>query len=121
VTSERRFQQRYGAAPLKLTLRRRYWLGLQGPEHVAIGRDFSRSGIAVFSKQRWRPGSLIVINLESSDHRLAAVPAELLRCEASGSEYVCALRFRLDHLSDNARQAVDTVLQRLQLTLDTAA
>ncbi|GGY33179.1 hypothetical protein GCM10011297_02670 [Bacterioplanes sanyensis] len=119
--TERRFQQRHSAAPLKLTLRRQYWLGLQGRESEAIGRDFSRSGIAVFSQQRWRPGSLVLINLESSDHRLAAVPAELLRCEANGSEYVCALRFRLDHLSDNARQAVDTVLQRLQHTLDSAA
>ncbi|WP_157729974.1 PilZ domain-containing protein [Bacterioplanes sanyensis] len=121
MTNDRRFQQRYSAAPLKLTLRRQYWFGVKGREYPAIGHNFSRSGIAIFSSQRFKSGAKVLVSLESHDHRLAAIPADILRCEPTGRDYLCGLHFRFDHLPDHARIAVDTVLQRLQSSLMAAA
>lgn len=119
--NERRAKQRQQAAPLKLSLCRKYWFGLNGRSYSARSRDFSHSGMAMLSPKRFRPGTVLLLTLESADHRLQRLPAELLRCEPAGDHYLCAVHFQFDHLSHPARQAVYTVLQHLQMSLKSTA
>ena len=121
-TNERRFRQRYDAAPLKLEFRRIGWFGRPKKAHPAIARDFALGGLSMLTPHKLKPGQRILLSLESSDHRLQAVPAEIIRAEAQGNEFLYALKFSLGNLPDSACRSAYNVLQRLELSLkDTCA
>ncbi len=118
--NERRFRQRYDAAPLKLEFCPLSWLGRPKKSHPAIARDFAIGGISMLSPTRLKPGQRILLSLESSDHRLQSVPALVIRAEAQGDEFLCALKFSLGDLPDSVSRSAYNVLQRLELSLKSA-
>lgn len=117
---ERRFRQRYSAAPLKLEFRRINWFGRPKKPHPAIARDFAIGGLSMLSTAKLKQGQRILLSLESSDHRLQSVPALVIRAEAQGDEYLYALKFSLGDLPESVSRSAYNVLQRLELSLKSA-
>lgn len=115
--NERRFRERYDASPLKLELRNINWLGRATSPYPASACNFALGGIAVITTQKLKPGKRLLLNLANDDHRLQSVPAVVLRCDMTGNEYRCALKFTLTDLPEAASRAVYTVLQRLEGSL----
>jgi hypothetical protein len=72
----------------------RYWNG-GSPEQHSV-RDISPNGLFLLTKERWYPGTLLVINLqkrneaEDSSERSIAVQAKAVRwgCDGVGLEFV---------------------------------
>lgn len=116
-TSERRFRQRYDASPLKLELRQLNFFGRAGKRHQAIARDFSLGGVSVISPLRMKPGKRLLVAITSDDHRIQAIPAEVLRAEPCEGDYLYALKFSMGQVPEAASRGAYTVLQRLEGTL----
>ena len=116
-SNERRFRQRYDASPLKLEIRQLGWFGRPKKAHHAIGRDFALGGIAIITPLKLKPGKRLLLTLENKDHRLQAVPATVVRTEATQGDYLCALKFAIGELPESASRGVYTILQRLENTL----
>ena len=115
--SERRFRQRYDAAPLKIDLRVINVFGRAGKRHEAIARDFSTGGVSIITPLKMKPGKRLIVSLTSDDHSLQAIPAEILRTEKNHDHYIYALRFTMEQMPEAACRGADTVLQRLASTL----
>ncbi|MAY15907.1 MAG: hypothetical protein CMI06_11285 [Oceanospirillaceae bacterium] len=115
--NERRFRQRYDASPLKLEIRMLNLFGRPKKAHMAIARDFAIGGIAIISPLKMKVGKRLLISIESRDHRLQAIPAVIIRAEASGGDYLYALKFAMGQLPEVASRGAYTVLQRLEVSL----
>ena len=116
-TKEKRFQPRYDASPLKLEVRPIGWLGVTGKMHRAIARDFALGGIAIISPIKMKLGKQVLLTLENKDHRLDSIPAQIVRIEQDRGDYVYALEFVLNDLSDSASYVTHNVLQKLEFSL----
>lgn len=115
--SERRFRQRYDAAPLKLELRLINLLGRPGKRHQAVARNFSTGGVSIETQIKMKPGKRVLLSITSDDHSLQAVPAMVLRADSKNELYCYALQFNMEQVSEAASRGADTVLQHLEFTL----
>ena len=114
---ERRFSQRYDAAPLKVEVRIKKLFWGWHPPHQAIGVDIAHGGIAILSPLKIRTGKRLLLSLGNQTHRLNSVPAVILRQTARDGDFVYGVRFELDPLGPKARASAEVVLQRLLDTL----
>lgn len=113
-TAERRFRQRQKSVRLKLEFCRLGWFGRPKKTQAASLHDFAIGGLTMFSDVKLKPGQRLLLNLSSQHHRLQAVPAEVLRCEASGDHFRYALKFSLGGMPEGASRLAYTVLQYLE-------
>lgn len=112
--TERRFRQRYAAAPLKLEVRQLNMLGRAGRRHLAIARNFSLGGVSMISPIKIKPGKPILISLTSDSHSLQRIPATVVRAERKNGEFIYAVKFSMGSIPEAASRGAYSVLQKLE-------
>lgn len=115
--NERRFRERFDAAPLKLEIRPYGLLGSLKKPHPAFARNFAIGGISIRTPRKMKAGQHVLLNIVSHYHHLQAIPAIVIRTELIEDEWHCAIKFSLGELSDNVRKVAYSVLQHLEVSL----
>lgn len=119
--NERRFNQRYEAAALKIELCTVGWLGVSRKKHKAFAQDFSLGGLSVVSTSKFKVDQKILISLDCGSHRFQTIPMLVTRCTPMNKEYVLALHFNLGDLPNAARTAAFSVLKSIENELKQGA
>jgi len=115
---ERRFSERYNAAPLQVELQlKKLFGGWQSP-HRAIAVDIAKGGIAILSPLKFRAGSTVQLAIGNDHHALRGVPASIVRQSSRDGDFVYGLHFRLDALEAEARNSAEIILSRMLATLE---
>ncbi|WP_369856772.1 hypothetical protein [Candidatus Thalassolituus haligoni] len=110
---DRRFSQRHDAAPLKVELCQRNWLGQWQPPHHAIALEITLDGLSILSPLKIRRGQRLLIAIGNRHHSLQQLTAAVVQQTPQGRDFIYKLHFELDSLSDSSRQSAEAVLQRL--------
>jgi hypothetical protein len=109
--TERHFSQRYDAAPLKLELYQRSWLGQWQAPHHAMALEITLGGVSILSPLKLRIGQHLLISLGNRHHSLQQVTAEVIQKSPQGRDFLYGLKFDFSRQSDNSRQSAETLLK----------
>jgi len=119
TAKDRRFNERYEGANLKLELRPRYWFGLKKGKSPALVTNFAVGGIAIITPLKLKVGQVIHVTLLSEFHNLRQLPAEVVRFDGKGTDYryQYGLRFNFNKLPKTASSNTTFLLEQIELTL----
>lgn len=119
TTTERRYRKRFTAAPLRVLFCRRHWWGRERMYHDAFALDFAAGGMAMRSTIKMKEGTLLLLTLENSNHRLLDIPAMVARVEPQDDEYLYGIKFTMGKLPDSKSRSAYSILQHLERSLKT--
>jgi hypothetical protein len=116
---DRRFNDRYEGASLKLELRPRYWFGLKKEKSPALVTNFAVGGIAIITPLKLKLGQVIHVTLLSEYHNIRQLPAEVVRIDGKNMEYrhQYGLRFNINRLPEIACNNTLFLLKQIELTI----
>lgn len=117
TSRERRFNQRYDAAALKVEIAPIKWFGLTAKKHSAFAQNFSLGGVLVVSPVKLKAEQKVSVSLGCDNHRLQAIPMLVSRCLEQGNDYLLTLQFNLGDLPNAARTAAFSVLKSIETEL----
>lgn len=111
---ERRFNQRYDAAALKVDVLPIKWFGITTKKHNGIAKNFSLGGVSIVSEHKLKVDQKVLVSLGCDSHRLQAIPMLVSRCVEKNNEYDISLQFNLGDLPNAARNAAFSVLKSIE-------
>lgn len=114
TASERRFNQRFDAAALKVDVLPVKWFGITTKKYSAIAKNFSLGGISIVSEHKLKVDQKVLVSLGCDNHRLQAIPMLVNRCVENNNEYDISLQFNLGDLPNAARTAAFYVLKSIE-------
>lgn len=117
ITKERRFNERYLGASLKLELQPRYWFGLKKEKHPALVTNFASGGVAITTPVRLKIGQRIQVTILSEFHNIRYLPAEIVRYDGKQVDYRYGVRFNFDKLPEVASDNAIFILKQIELAL----
>jgi hypothetical protein len=119
TANDRRFNERYEGASLKLELRPRYWFGLNKEKSPALVTNFAVGGIAIITPLKLKVGQVIHITLLSEFHNIRQLPAEVVRLDGKDLDYNYryGLHFNLKKLPETANNNTLFLLQQIEHTI----
>ena len=99
---------------LEIEISTRNWLRRWMPAHQVIGIELGMDEISVLTPLKLKIGQPLRLAIGNRHQRLLDLPAEVIRAEPRGADFLYGIRIRLDDLSQAARRSYDTVLKLLQ-------
>jgi hypothetical protein len=118
ITKERRFNDRYLGASLKLELQPRYWFGLKKEKHPALVTNFATGGAAITTPLKLKIGQQIQVTILSEFHNIRQLQAEIVRYDGKQVDYQYGVRFNFDKLPEIASNNTQFVLKQIERALE---